>query len=115
MIEVNRKGEVWIFAEQEDGKLSDVPLELMGKGRDLADKLGVPLAAVLLGGHRLDEMVNRLGQFGADKVYLVEQDVLRQYQTATYRKVICSLVEQFKPQIMLYGATPMGRDLAPTV
>jgi electron transfer flavoprotein alpha subunit len=122
MIEVNRQGEIWIFAEQEGGNLSDVPLELLGKGRELAQQLHVPLAAVLLvgasggsGGSGGEELARKLGAYGADKVYLVEHDLLRQYQTATYRKVICDLVEKFKPQVMLYGATPMGRDLAPTV
>ena len=115
MIDVNRQGEVWIFAEQEDGHLSEVPLELMGKGRELADQLGVPLAAVLLGRRRAEVMVDRLASYGADKVYLVEHEHLAHYQTAPYRRVICELAERFKPQIMLYGATAVGRDLAPGV
>ncbi|MFP4054884.1 MAG: electron transfer flavoprotein subunit alpha/FixB family protein [Phycisphaerae bacterium] len=114
MIEVNRQGEVWVFAEQEEGKLSDVPLELLGKGRELADTLGVPLAAVLLG-ESVQELSSSLIAHGADKVYLVEDPKLAHYQTASYRKAICHLIEQYKPQICLYGATPMGRDLAPTV
>ena len=71
MIEVNRDGEVWVFAEQEDGRLSEVPLELMGKGRELADKLSVPLAAVLLGAE-VKEVCGKLIAYGAEKVYLVE-------------------------------------------
>ena len=112
---MNRQGEVWIFAEQEDGHLSEVPLELMGKGRELAEQLGVPLAAVLLGRRRAEVMADRLASYGADKIYLVEHEMLEHYQTAPYRRVICELVEQYKPQIMLYGATAMGRDLAPGV
>ncbi len=115
MIEVNRQGEVWIFAEQEAGRLSEVPLELLGKGRELADELGVPLACVLLGGQAIGELANRLSGYGSDKVYIVEHDQLKHYQTAPYRKVICDLIEQHKPQIVLYGATPIGRDLAPTI
>jgi electron transfer flavoprotein alpha subunit len=115
MIEVNQRGEVWVFAEHEHGHLSEVPLELLGKGRELAAKLGVPLAAALLCGNNGEEMTRRLSAYGADKVYLVEHDLLRQYQAATYRKVLIDLVHEFKPQIVLYGATPMGRDLAPTV
>lgn len=115
MIDVNKQGEVWVFAEQEDGKLSDVPLELLGKGRELADRLDVPLAAVLLGGRGTEELTNRLSAYGADKVYVVEHELLRHYQTLTYKKAICHLVEQYKPQVVLYGATPMGRDLAPCV
>jgi len=114
MIEVNRAGEVWIFAEQEDGKLSDVPLELLGKGRQLADQLSVPLGAVLLG-RGVESLAGKLIACGADKVYLVEDDKLAHYQTASYSKAICGLIEQYKPQICLYGATPLGRDLAPTV
>ena len=98
MIEVNRQGEVWVFAEQEKARLSDVPLELMGKGRELADELGVPLAAILLGADGMAAMVDRLGAHGADKVYVVEHEQLQHYQTAPYRRVICELVEQFKPQ-----------------
>ena len=115
MIDVNRQGEVWVFAEQEDGKLSDVPLELAGKGRELADELGVPLAMVLLGAPGVGDLVDSLAARGADKVYLVEDDLLGHYQTLPYRRVICELVQEQKPQIMLYGATAIGRDLAPSV
>ena len=114
MIEVNRQGEVWVFAEAEDGKLSDVPLELMSKGRSLADKLSVPLGAVLPGGGVRD-LADKLIAHGAEKVYLVEHDSLSHYQTAGYAKVICGLISEYKPQIVMYGATPIGRDLAPSV
>ena len=114
MIDVNRSGEVWVFAEQEDGKLSEVPLELMGKGRELADTLGVPLGCVLLGTH-VGGLTKKLIAYGADKVYLVQHDLLRHYQTATYMRCMCRLIEQYRPQIVMYGATAMGRDLAPTV
>ncbi|MCD6303613.1 MAG: electron transfer flavoprotein subunit alpha, partial [Planctomycetes bacterium] len=114
MIDVNRQGEVWVFAEQEEGRLSDVPLELLGKARQLAEPLGVPVAAVLLGsGVRplADELIAR----GAEKVYLVEDERLGHYQAAGYAHVLCGLIERHRPQIVLYGATPLGRDLAPTV
>jgi electron transfer flavoprotein alpha subunit len=114
MIEVNRQGEVWIFAEQEAGKLSDVPLELLSKGRELADKLGVPLAAALVG-KGVAGLAPALIARGADKVYLVEDDRLEHYQAAGYAKVLCDLIEKHRPQVCLYGATPLGRDLAPTV
>jgi electron transfer flavoprotein alpha subunit len=114
MIEVNRKGEVWIFAEQESGKLSDVPLELLSKGRQLADTLSVELAAVLPG-HEVAGLADELSAYGADKVYVVEDTYLGQYQTVSYTKVLCELIEKHKPQIVLYGATPIGRDLAPRV
>jgi electron transfer flavoprotein alpha subunit len=114
MIDVNRQGEVWIFAEQEDGKLSDVPLELITKGRELADTLAVPLAAVLIGGG-VESLAATLVSHGADKVYLVENAALAHYQASGYCRVLCTLIEQHRPQICLYGATAIGRDLAPTV
>jgi electron transfer flavoprotein alpha subunit len=115
MNESYRQGDVWVFAEEENGKLFDAPVELLGKGRELADQLGVKLGAVLLGGRGTEELVNRLGAFGADKVYLVEDAKLRHYQTWPYRKVMVDLCKRFKPQIVLYGATSKGRDLAPSV
>jgi len=114
MIDANRNGEVWVFAEQEAGRLSDVPLELMSKGRELADGLGVSLAAVLPG-KDVEPLAGVLIAHGADKVYLVEHELLAHYQATSYGRVICNLIEQHKPQICLYGATPLGRDLAPTV
>ncbi len=114
MIDVNRDGEVWVFAEAEDGKLSDVPLELMSKGQSLAGKLSVPLAAVLAG-KGVRALADKLIAHGADKVYLVEHDKLNHYQTAGYAKVICGLISEHKPQIVMYGATSIGRDLAPSV
>jgi electron transfer flavoprotein alpha subunit len=114
MIEVNRKGEVWIFAEQEAGKLSEVPLELMSKGRSLADKLGVPLAAALLG-KNVREMSAKLIGHGADKVYVAQNDLLNVYQATSYSKTLCGLITQYKPQVVMYAATAIGRDLAPHV
>lgn len=110
-----KKGEVWVFAEEENGKLADVALEILGKGRELANALGVSLGAVLLGGRGTEELVNRLSAYGADTIYLVEHLKLRHYQTATYRKVIKDLCEAHKPRIILFGATPMGSDLAPSL
>jgi electron transfer flavoprotein alpha subunit len=71
MIEVNTSGEVWVFAEQHKGKLEDTPIELLSKGRELADTLSVKLGAVLLG-DGVAELAERLGQYGADKVYVAE-------------------------------------------
>jgi len=114
MIEVNQQGEVWVFAEQHDGTLHDVPLELLSKGRELADRLKVKLAAVLPG-DGVAGLCTKLGQYGADKVYLAEHPLLRQYQTNTYAKVIDELIHKHKPQIVLFGATAVGRDLAPRI
>ena len=114
MIEVNRKGEVWVFAEQQDGKLSEVPLELLSKGRELAGKLGVKVAAVL-GGSQVKALSSELMAHGADKVYLVDDKALGHYQTLSYAKMLCQLIQKHQPQIVLYGATAVGRDLAPRV
>ena len=108
------KGEVWIFAEQEDGVLSDVALELLGKGRELADKLGVPLAAVLLGSG-VEGLAAKLFEYGADKVHLVDDPKLAHYQNLSYRETMIELIREVQPQICVYGATFLGRDLAPSV
>jgi electron transfer flavoprotein alpha subunit len=91
MIGVNRQGEVWIFAEQEAGRLSDVPLELMSKGRELADVLSVPLGAVLIG-DTVAGLAPTLIAHGADKVYLAEDAKLAHYQAAGYSRVLCKLI-----------------------
>jgi len=114
MIDVNRDGEVWVFAEQHGGKLEDTPIELMSKARHLADTLGVKLAVALLGDN-VKELGTKLIQHGADKVYLAEHPQLGIYQTNSYAKVMCNLIHKHKPQIVLYGATIAGRDLAPRI
>lgn len=114
MIDVNRNGEVWVFAEQQDGRLADTPIELLGKARQLADTLGVELSAVILG-EGIEDSARKLIHYGADKVYVVEHPLLKNYQTNSYAKVIYDLIHKYQPQIVLYGATFTGRDLAPRV
>jgi electron transfer flavoprotein alpha subunit len=114
MIDVNRKGEVWVFAEQHGGKLEDTPIELMSKARHLADTLGVELAATLLGDN-VKALGTKLIHHGADKVYLAEHPLLGTYQTNSYAKVMYDLIHKHEPQIVLYGATVAGRDLAPRI
>jgi electron transfer flavoprotein alpha subunit len=114
MIEVNRQGEVWVFAEQQDGALQDVALELCGKARELADQLGVKAGAILPGAE-LAGLPAQLIAHGIDHVYLVDDARLGHYQTGPYARVLCSLIEKHQPQIVMYGATPLGRDLAPRV
>jgi electron transfer flavoprotein alpha subunit len=114
MIDVNRKGEVWVFAEQHGGRLEDTPLELMSKARQLADTLSVKLAAVVLG-DGVKDLAARLIQYGADKVYLAEHPLLSVYQANSYAKVMHELIHKHRPQIVLYGATIAGRDLAPRI
>ena len=114
MIEVNKKGQVWVFAEQHAGKLEDTSVELMSKARILADELKVKLAVVVLGDN-IKSLAQPLIQFGADEVILADNPLLEHYQTNSYTKTICSLIEKHKPQIVLYGATSVGRDLAPRI
>jgi electron transfer flavoprotein alpha subunit len=114
MIDVNKKGEVWVFAEQHNGHLEDTPIELMSKARHLADTLGVKLAAVVLGDN-VKNLSAKLIHYGADKIYLTEHPLLSHYQTNSYTKVIFDLIHKYEPQIVLYGATTTGRDLAPRI
>ena len=108
------KGEVWVFAEQEEGRLSDVPRELLGKGRELADRLGVPLAAVLIG-QGVEPLCAKLFEAGADKVHLIEDAELKVFRGKAYRHAMVELIKECAPQIVIFGATHMGRDLAPAV
>lgn len=103
---------VWIFAEQREGKILNVSLELLGEGRKIADKLKVELTAVLLG-DKLDNLSDELIKYGADNVLAVEDKFLSVYTTEAYTRVIFELIEERKPEIVLIGATTIGRDLAP--
>jgi electron transfer flavoprotein alpha subunit len=114
MTEPNRQGEVWVFAEQEDGALHDVSLELCGKARELADRLGVKAGAVLPGAD-VGQLAKRLIAHGIDNVYLTDHPRLAHYQTLPYAKVLSTLIEKHQPQIVIVGATAIGRDLAPRV
>ena len=105
---------VWVFAEQRDGNLQKVALELLGKGRELADKLGVELTAVLLGSE-IDDAAKELVACGADKVLYADSPLLKHYTTDAYAKVICEMINDKKPEVFLIGATFIGRDLGPRV
>ncbi|MCE5267793.1 MAG: electron transfer flavoprotein subunit alpha/FixB family protein [Planctomycetaceae bacterium] len=114
MTEPNRQGEVWVFAEQEDGALHDVTLELCGKARELADRLGVRAGAVLPGAG-VGPLAKRLIAQGIDNVYLVDHPRLANYQTLPYANALVTLIERHRPQIVVVGATAIGRDMAPRV
>jgi len=105
---------VWVFAEQRDGVLTRVSHQLMGKARQLADTLGVQAHAVLLG-HNVEPLTKELVADGADVVYLVDDPLLEHYRTDLYTKVLSDLIQSKKPEIVLYGATTVGRDLAPRI
>ena len=108
------KGEVWIFAEQEEGKLADIAFELLGKARELADKLGVKVGAALLG-EGVEPLAKDLVAGGADVVHLVDDPALKVFRNKAYRHAMVELVKECAPQIVIFGATHMGRDLAPAV
>lgn len=105
---------VWVFAEQRNGELQKVALELLGKGKELATTLGVELTALLLG-HNVDDMAKSCLAHGADKVVAVDNAALAQYTTATYTKAIVELVNDRKPEVLILGATNIGRDLGPRI
>jgi electron transfer flavoprotein alpha subunit len=107
-------GEVWVFAEVEEGRVADVSIELLGKGRELANSLGVRLGAMLLG-ENIRPLANDLFAYGADAVYMADAEALAMYRTLPYSRWIIDVIKQKKPEIVLYGATPTGRDLAPRV
>lgn len=112
MIEEHRG--VWVFIEQNDGIIEGVSLELLGAGRKLADKLEVPLAGVLLG-YNVKALSSEVIAFGADEVYVIDNQVMKDYRTESYMKGVMLLAEKYKPEIFLYGATPNGKDLASAV
>ena len=110
---VNNRG-VWVFVEHEHGRVHPVSWELMGKGRELADKLECELSAVVIGGtgEAVRALCDEAFQFGADLAYLMQDEVLLHYRNQPYTKGLAGLVEKFRPEVLLLGATTLGRDLA---
>jgi len=105
---------VWIFIEQNNGKIESVSQELLGAGRQLADKLEVPLAGFLLG-YKIKQLAKEVIAYGADEVYVIDHPVLKDYRTESYMKSVMEIVVKYKPEIILYGATPNGKDLASAI
>ena len=105
---------VWVFAEQREGQLQEVSLELLGEGKKIAEKLGVKLTALLLG-NNIEGLAETLTAHGADEVLVANDPKLEHYTTEAYTKVICDLAEERKPSILFIGATFIGRDLGPRV
>ena len=103
---------VWVFCEQRQGELQSTVLELVSEGRKLADDLGVELAGLLVG-DQVEGLAKEIGAYGADKVILVDDPALKDYTTDAYADVICKAVMDKKPEIVLIGATNIGRDLGP--
>ncbi len=105
---------VWVFAEQREGELQKVSLELLGEGRRIADELGVNLTALLLGSN-IEGLAKTLAEHGTDEVLVADDKNLEHYTTDAYTKVICDLANERKPGILFVGATFIGRDLGPRI
>lgn len=105
---------IFVYIELEGGKIADVSLELLTKGRELAERLGVKLEAVAIG-ENLAGIERELAKFGADTVWVADDKEFAPFRTLPHTAVMCGLIEEEKPQIVLFGATPTGRDFAPRV
>ena len=105
---------VFIYAQQVDNEISSIAFELLGKGKELAADLGTDVTAVLLGSN-VKGLCDKLAEYGADKVIVVDDPELETYRTEPYAHALASVINEYKPEIMLVGATAIGRDLGPTV
>lgn len=105
---------VFVFAQQVEGKINKVSYELIGKAKELAADLNTTVSAVLLADDA-GNMADKLASYGADKVIVIEDPVLKDYMTEPYTMAITKVIEDYKPEIVLFGATAIGRDLAPRV
>ncbi len=115
-IDLSEYKNIWVFAEQRAGKLMNVSLELIGEGKRLAREIGneTKIYALLIG-NNIENLAKKCYEYGADGVYLIENPLLENYTTDGYTKVIVDAIQEYKPEIVLYGATHIGRDLAPRV
>jgi electron transfer flavoprotein alpha subunit len=111
---MNAENSVMVYIQQKDGKAAEVSLELVCKAKELADRLGAEVSAALFGSDVKGEVV-KLAGLGADRVYLAEEPRLKYYTPIPYSKLMINVIKESKPQIVLYGATTEGRDLAPRV
>lgn len=105
---------VFVFAQQVDNEISSIALELIGKGKDLAKDLNTEVTAVLVGSD-VKGLVDRLAAYGADRVIVVDDPELKEYRTEPYAHALSTVIEKYKPEIFLIGATAIGRDLGPRV
>ena len=105
---------VFVFAQQVDNVLDGVAFELLGKGKELAKDLNTEVTAVLIGSG-VKELADQLAEYGADRVIVVDDPQLKDYRTEPYAHALASVINEYKPEIMLVGATAIGRDLGPTV
>lgn len=109
------RGEIWVFIELENGAVKAVSYELLAKARELAESLGEKVGAVVAGGPSAAGLAGSLTAAGADKVYVLEHPLLETFQPFPFKKAVAALIAGRRPQIMLFGATPLGRELAPRI
>jgi len=115
-IDTSAYKDVWVFIEHERGKVSGVSFELLGEGRKLADGLGCKLCGMLLcSGEGMDTFIKEAIAYGAEKVYVTESPLLKDYRTDPYASGAVNLIRKYKPEVVLFGATTQGRDFAGTV
>ena len=112
MADFNEYKGVWVFCEQRQGALMPTDFELVSEARKLADELGCEVTGLLLGDN-VDGIAKELGGYGADKVMVCDSPLLKDYTTDAYAKVVCDMVNEYKPEVLLIGATNIGRDLGP--
>lgn len=112
-MEIKNK-DVWVFIEQRNGKPADVSFELLSKGRKLADNMKSSLKAIVIG-HNIKPIAEETFKYGAEEAIVVDNEQLAHYLTMSYSRILNELVEKYQPRVMLYGATVIGRDLAPRV
>ncbi len=105
---------VFVFAQQVDNKLNGIALELVGKGKDLAKDLGTEVTAVLIGSDVMS-LTKELAEYGADRIIVVDDPELKEYRTEPYAHALAEVIKKYKPEIILVGATAIGRDLGPRV
>lgn len=113
-VDISKYKDIWVYAEQRQGKLAPVVIELLGEGRKLANVKGIKLNAILVG-NEVEHLVDELYSYGAETVYLCKDSKLENYTTDGYSKVICDAIGKYKPEIFLIGATHIGRDMAPRI
>ncbi len=113
-IDFSRFKDIWVFVEIKDNKVRNVTYELLGKARQLADELGENICAILLG-KDVKRLCKDLSAYGADKIFVAEDDSLEQYYTDPFTSVLVGLITKYEPNIVIYPATKIGRDLAPRV
>lgn len=113
-INLNDYNGVWVIGEQREGKINPVTIELIGEGRKLADQLGKELA-VVIAGYEVEKEVEDLLHYSVDKAYYINDPLLKDFTTDGYAISIAGLIEEKKPEVVLVGATSIGRDIAPRI